>query len=191
MMVNNDFRPTKITFWSPYPSTRHRPWRKMVKKNEFRQAKLRLSLRLSQTLPNSLTDSLRLSQTLSDSLRLSFSESLSESFYSEALSQTLFQTLSQTLSLRLSLPKKLCPQCVLHDAEKVNQFQLRTWSWIVEQIMNLRRLYLTPVCAKYWRAFEHGFLIGCGHFFTTAARKSRITEKCLSMLRNNMCGDTV
>ena len=35
----NDFRPAKITFWSPYPSTRHRPWRKMVK-NDFRQAKI-------------------------------------------------------------------------------------------------------------------------------------------------------
>ena len=37
--VKNDFRQAKITFWSPYPSTRHRPWRKMVK-NDFRQAKI-------------------------------------------------------------------------------------------------------------------------------------------------------
>ena len=35
----NDFRPAKITFWSPHPSTRHQPWRKMVKKSIFGKRK--------------------------------------------------------------------------------------------------------------------------------------------------------
>jgi hypothetical protein len=39
--LRNDFRQARITLWSPYPSTRHRLWRKMVK-HDFRQAKITL-----------------------------------------------------------------------------------------------------------------------------------------------------
>jgi hypothetical protein len=40
--LRNDFRQARITLWSPYPSTRHRLWRKMIKK-DFRQAKISFS----------------------------------------------------------------------------------------------------------------------------------------------------